>query len=197
MNTSDNRCTRPFASRWVIAACLALSTIWLAQLYFRQKSEFLALREEAALARVEVQALQNQLQAGSILASQRLTDLQEQAATTGDLARLKIARLVPQPGNASQASAIVVWDPVRQEGVLAVEKLPAAASDQDYQLWIIDPQYPHPINAGSFGVDPQTGGARIVFHPVQPIATAAKFAVRCERKGGSPGPEGPFVLLSE
>jgi anti-sigma-K factor RskA len=188
----EDRRVTPFAPLawfpWAIAACLALTSAWLAQLYFSQKSESIAQHEQAALAQMEIQSVQNQLEVEQILASRQLADLQ---------AQLQIAKLVSLLGHSPQARAIAVWDQATQQGVLTVEKLPALAADQDYQLWVIDPKYPDPVSGGVFTVDARTGTAHIAFHPGQLIATAAKFAVSCERKGGRPKPEGPIVLLSE
>jgi len=182
---------------WAVAACLALTSAWLAQLYFSQKSESIAQHEQAALAQMEIQSMQNQIEGEHILASRQLADLQAQIKANGDLSHLEIAKLVSLLGHSPQARAIAVWDQATQQGVLTVEKLPALAADQDYQLWVIDPKYPDPVSGGVFTVDAQTGTARLAFHPGQLIATAAKFAVSCERKGGRPKPEGPIVLLSE
>jgi anti-sigma-K factor RskA len=182
---------------WAIAACLALTSAWLTQLYFTQKSESIAQHEQATLAQLEIQSVQNQLEVEHILASRQLADLQEQIKTNSDPSHLEIAKLVSLLGNSSQAHAIAVWNQATQQGVLTVEKLPALAADQDYQLWVIDPKYPDPVSGGVFTVDARTGTARLAFHPGQLIATAAKFAVSCERKGGRPKPEGPIVLLSE
>ena len=99
-------------------------------------------------------------------------------------------------GNSPAALAVAVWDPTREEGVLAVSRLPALASEKDYQLWVIDNQYPSPVSGGVFVVDPATGEARIVFRADKPVHSIAKFAVSLERKGGVPKPEGPIVLLS-
>ncbi|HWZ95393.1 MAG TPA: anti-sigma factor [Opitutaceae bacterium] len=199
-SAEDQRIT-PFAPPawipWALAACLALTAAWLAQLYFTQKSESIALREQAALALMESQSVQNQLEAEHILASRQLADLQEQIKTNNDPSHLEITKLVSLLGHSSQARAIAVWNQATQQGVLTVEKLPALAGDQDYQLWVIDPKYPDPVSGGVFTVDAHTGTARIAFHPGQLIATAAKFAVSCERKGGRPKPEGPIVLLSD
>jgi anti-sigma-K factor RskA len=78
-----------------------------------------------------------------------------------------------------------------------VEKLPALAEDKDYQLWLVDPQYPTPVDGGTFTVDPATGDARVTFKANKPIRSVAKFAVSLEKKGGVPKAEGPMVLLSQ
>ncbi len=79
----------------------------------------------------------------------------------------------------------------------AIAELPALASEKDYQLWVIDKQYPSPVNAGVFVVDPVTGEAHIVFKADKHVDSIAKFAVSLERKGGVAKAEGPIVLLSQ
>ncbi len=115
----------------------------------------------------------------------------------GELAGLKITALASLLNNSPKALAVAVWDPKKQEGVLKVEKLPALLPSQDYQLWVVDPQYPNPVDGGVFTVDPETGEARIVIKARQPVAAVNAFAVTLERKGGVPKAEGPFVLLGK
>lgn len=115
----------------------------------------------------------------------------------GELAGLKITALASLLNNSPKALAVAVWDPKKQEGVLKVEKLPALLPSQDYQLWVVDPQYPNPVDGGVFTVDPETGEARIVIKAKQPVAAVNAFAVTLERKGGVPKAEGPFVLLGK
>lgn len=125
----------------------------------------------------------------------RLTDLDRQLRTQGDLANFKIATLTSLAGNSAQALAVAVWNPASQQGILTVQKLPALAPDKDYQLWIVDPQYPAPVDGGVFTVDPVTGENRMNFRSRQNVATAAKFAISLERKGGVPKAEGPILML--
>ena len=129
--------------------------------------------------------------------SRQVAELSTRLKDEGDLAHFKIATLASMLGNSPAAVAVAVWDPARAQGVLAVSKLPALASEKDYQLWVIDKQYPSPVSAGVFVVDPVSGEAHIVFRADKPVGTIAKFAVSLERKGGSPSPEGPIVLVSE
>jgi len=68
-----------------------------------------------------------------------------------------------------------------------VQNLKPLPADRDYQLWVIDPKYATPVSAGVFQVDGQ-GGGRINFKPDKNIATAGKFAVTLEPKGGLPTP---------
>jgi hypothetical protein len=82
--------------------------------------------------------------------------------------------------------------------VLTVDKLPALGADQDYQLWVVDPQYANPVDGGVFTVDPQSGAARVISSPATSRwPRSPRFAVTLERKGGVPKAEGPFVLLGK
>lgn len=111
------------------------------------------------------------------------------------LAQMKIATLSSQVATAPQGTAVIAWDGEKQQGILDVRNLPLPAGDLDYQLWVIDPRYPEPVDAGVFHV--QNGSVRLVFRPVQAISSPDKFAVSLERKGGSPRHSGPIVLLSQ
>ncbi|MEO7598311.1 MAG: anti-sigma factor [Opitutus sp.] len=124
-------------------------------------------------------------------------ELETRLRSEGDLAQFKIATLASMAGNSPQALAVAVWNPKTQQGILRVEKLPALASDKDYQLWLIDPAYPAPVDGGVFTVDPATGHAQVNFKPNQKVNNAAKFAVSLERKGGVPKAEGPILLLGD
>ncbi len=130
-------------------------------------------------------------------AKERIARLTSDLKTQGDLANLQITALASMLKDAPKALAAAVWDPVKQEGVLKVEKLPALLANQDYQLWVVDPQYPNPVDGGVFTVDPVSGEARMVFKARQPISAVNAFAVTRERKGGVPKAEGPFVLLGK
>jgi anti-sigma-K factor RskA len=90
-----------------------------------------------------------------------------------------------------------VWNPNRQEGVLVASKLPLLQPDKDYQLWVIDPQYPTAVNGGVFGVDPDTVETRVNFKPDKSVTLAQSFVVSLERKGGAPKAEGPTMLISD
>ena len=81
--------------------------------------------------------------------------------------------------------------------MLKVSQLAMPASDKDYQLWLIDPQYKSPVSAGIFAMDPATGEAHVKFKTDKAIDTIAKFAISLEAKGGMPEPHGPIVMLSQ
>jgi anti-sigma-K factor RskA len=194
----------PLWVAWAAAACFAILCAWVGQLYVGSRFEAATLRDQQALADFQLRSARNQLEAERIIASHQLSSMTEQLATLdrqlkaeGDLAKFKISTLVSLAGNTPQALAVAVWNPAKQEGVLSVEKLPALAADKDYQLWLVDPQYPIPVDGGVFTVDPATGEAHITFKANKPIKNVAKFAVSLERKGGVPKAEGPMVLLSQ
>jgi anti-sigma-K factor RskA len=174
---------------WAAAACFALATAYFGSHYFTARTEATLLRNDAEFARTESQSLQQRIEAERILNSNYIAQLQK----SGDVANLKIAKLADLLGNSPQAVAIAVWNPLSQEGVLTVEKLPLLQSDQDYQLWVIDPAYKDPVSGGVFTVD-EKGVARVSFRPSQSIKTAATFAISRERKGGSSStPQGPVI----
>jgi anti-sigma-K factor RskA len=113
----------------------------------------------------------------------------------GAVDSLQIAVMSSMLQGAPDARAVCVWNDERQEGLLAVENLPALAADQDYQLWVIDPKYPIPVDGGVFNTTSE-GSVRFTFQPGLPVEQANVFAVSLERKGGVPKAEGPMVLIS-
>lgn len=187
---------------WAAAACFFFSTVFFAGKSFNVRGQLQSVLEAERVARLEAGTLKNLLEAERILSrgqldrlasSERLVaDLRNQA----DVARLKIAALSSLVGGSPEARAIAVWNQDRQEGVLLVSKLPALQPDKDYQLWVIDPQYPIPVDGGVFTVDATTGEARMTFKPDKAVASAQTFAVSLERKGGVPKAEGPMMLIS-
>jgi len=205
---------------WGLAASFALVAAWFVQRSFSTHLELDNAQNTIAFEQAGAKSLQNQLEAERLIASRQANDLKTFLAelnearqalasersraasqlaalqTRYDLANFKVARLASLLGNSPESAAIAVWNPQTQEGLLTVEKLPALSSNQDYQLWVIDPQYMNPVDGGVFTVDAATGIGRLEFRPRQPVAQATKFAISRERKGGVPKAEGPIVLLS-
>jgi anti-sigma-K factor RskA len=106
---------------------------------------------------------------------------------TNQLASLRIAMLNSLLADSPKAVAVSLWDNDQQKGVFVVQNLKPLPTDKDYQLWVMDPKYPTPVSAGVFQVDAQ-GNVRIQFTAGKPIASADKFAVTMEPKGGLPTP---------
>jgi hypothetical protein len=198
------------------ALALAAANVWLGQT--RALSRATLAETELSLVSAELRGLRQQLEAERLLAAaqtqawrvatQEADTLRGEVEENRDaylariaslqadrrLAELRIASLRSLAAQAPQASAIAIWDPALQRGLLRVSGLPALTPDHDYQLWVIDPQYPRPLDGGVFAVDPATGEARFLFRAELPVKEATQFAISLERKGGVPVAEGPMVL---
>ncbi len=181
---------------WAVAAALAVAATWFARENLALKNENATLRNERQLAEVAYQMAQNQLTERSLLAEKMITDLGAQLRRADDLSRLKVTALASLAGNTKEAQVIAVWNPEQQTGLLTMEKLPAIADTQDYQIWIVDPAYKDPVNGGVFHVGAD-GKIALGFKPDQPVKQAAAFAISLEKKGGVPKAEGPIVLLGK
>lgn len=181
---------------WAVAAALAVAVTWFASQNLALRHENLTLRSERQLAEVAYKMAQNQLSERSLIAEKMIAELGNQLRQSEDLTRLKVTALASLAGNTKEAQAIAVWNPEQQSGLLTIEKLPAIADTQDYQIWIVDPAYPNPVNGGVFHVGAD-GKVALGFKPDQPVAQAAAFAISLEKKGGVPKAEGPIVLLGK
>jgi anti-sigma-K factor RskA len=177
---------RPWIA-WAIAAGLAVVSLGL-------------LWQSASLrSQLSAQARRiNELAASAELARAESSELRAAVAKLREsnrLASFRIALLDSLLATAPNAIAVSVWDNERQDGVFIVRNLKPLPSDKDYQLWIIDPKYPSPVDAGVFQVDAK-GGGREDFRAKLPIQTANQFAVTIERKGGSPVPNIKATVLA-
>jgi anti-sigma-K factor RskA len=112
------------------------------------------------------------------------------------LSRIRIAALQSQVDAYAKTSAVVVWNPDQQNGVLQFERLPALPANQDYQMWVIDPKQPQPVSAGLIpkSTDQER---RITFSPTKSVSGTPKFAVSIEPAGGSVAPRGQIVLVGQ
>jgi anti-sigma-K factor RskA len=116
-------------------------------------------------------------------------------ADRDNLAEVRVATLTSMIKDAPNSVASVAWDGEKQRGILKVSNMPALSDDQDYQLWVVDPDYEHPVNGGVFQVE--KGTARAEFAPDQHVTQATKFAISIEKKGGVPVAKGPIVMLGQ
>lgn len=181
---------------WAAAACLALSTGWFALRSTSLDAANRTLDAQRELAETAYRMAQSQLAERSLLAEQMIADLGQRLQRADDLGRLRVMSLASLQQERADSRAVAVWDQDRQAGLLTVEKLPAVAEDKDYQIWVIDPQYPIPVDGGVFKPDAD-GRATLTFKGDKPIAAATAFAISLERKGGVPKAEGPLVLLGK
>jgi anti-sigma-K factor RskA len=164
---------------WALAACLAFFC------------GVLAVRDNSLTTRVgELDRMATALQNTTNDLQQTIAQLRE----TNQLANMRIAMLGSLLSDQPKAVAVSLWDEKNQNGVFVVENLKPLPQGKDYQLWVIDPQYGAPVDAGVFQVDAD-GKVRFQFKAKQSIKTANKFAVTEEQKGGSATPKGQMVLV--
>ena len=172
---------------WAVAAAMALLSL---AFYWQSAS----LRTQLAAQAGHI----NELMASAELARAESADLRQTVAKLREsnrLASFRIALLDSLLAAAPKTIAVSVWDNERQDGVFIVRNLKPLPSDKDYQLWIIDPKYPSPVDAGVFQVDAK-GNVREDFRAKLPIQTANQFAVTIERKGGAAVPNTKEMVLA-
>jgi len=140
----------------------------------------------------------NELMVSAQLARSETDDLRQAVAKLREsnrVANFRIALLDSLLAAAPRTVAVSVWDNDRQDGVFIVRNLAQLPSDKDYQLWIIDPRYPSPVDAGVFKVDAK-GNGRADFRAKLPIQSANQFAVTIEHKGGAAVPNTKAIVLA-
>ncbi|HEX2791144.1 MAG TPA: anti-sigma factor [Steroidobacteraceae bacterium] len=172
---------------WAVAAAMALVS-----LAFFWQSASLRSQLTAQAGRI------NELAASAELARAESADLRQTVAKLREsnrLASFRIALLDSLLAAAPRTIAVSVWDNERQDGVFIVRNLKPLPSDKDYQLWIIDPKYPSPVDAGVFQVDAK-GNVKQDFRAKLPIQTANQFAVTIEQKGGAAVPNTKAMVLA-
>ena len=108
--------------------------------------------------------------------------------------QLQIATLQSKVWEYRKSEMLVVWDQKRNQGVVVLDKMPKVHSDQDYQLWVVDPSKPDPVSAGVVTVDSK-GAVKTTFKPVEAVTGEAKFALSIEKKGGVSKSEGQLLMV--
>jgi anti-sigma-K factor RskA len=172
---------------WAVAAAMALVSLG----FYWQSA---GLRAQLAAQAGHI----NELMASAELARSESADLRQTVAKLREsnrLASFRIALLDSLLAASPKTIAVSVWDNERQDGVFIVRNLKPLPSDKDYQLWIIDPKYPSPVDAGVFQVDSK-GNVHEDFRAKLPIQTANQFAVTIERKGGAAVPNTKEMVLA-
>lgn len=87
----------------------------------------------------------------------------------------------------------LVYEPDSDLAVLSVRGLEKLPTDQDYQVWLIEPDQ-NRINGGVFKPDSPEGYISFVIHSPKAMDSFIGIGVTIEPAGGSPGPTGPRVL---
>ncbi len=152
---------------WALAASLAIASVWL----WRQQE---VLREKL-----------NQTTASLM-----------QISKENHLAGLHIASLEGQLEQYKGTRAVVVWDAKSRQGQIHLTNLPDPGAGKDYQLWVVDPAYKNPVNAGLILRAPD-GSAKVGFEPDQKVDDASAFAISLEKTGGVEVAQGPIVFLGK
>lgn len=83
---------------------------------------------------------------------------------------------------ASQASALVYWNPKNSDVYLQIENLPQPPAGKQYQLWAVDTEDKY-MDAGMI-----TNLENSVISPMRKITNARSFAISLEPEGGSSQP---------
>jgi anti-sigma-K factor RskA len=132
------------------------------------------------------------LQAGLILLLDQRLDSLHAPTHRDSFAGMQLVDLVPQ-GDHGAAKVMVAWNPKTSSGMLSMDRMPDPPPGRDYQLWVIDPSKPAPVNAGVLprGVASHPFIAGDVRMPGRP-----GFAVSLERAGGSPTPTPDGILFA-
>lgn len=208
---------------WALAAALAVASVWLWNERVQLTKQFAALSKviipvtPAANGKTESRSLEDELKSlrddfeakKTALSTEveslrkreteantrivQLTTETEALKKRDALAQVQIATLQSSVWEYRKSVVVVVWDDEKHQGVLKLEKMPPVETGKDYQLWVVDPKKPQPVNAGVVQVDSK-GFAKIDFKPVDAVSGAAKFVLSVEKKGGVPKNEGQIVL---
>lgn len=193
------------ATRWVpwaLAASLAVTTglLFVTRAKLEQRIADLQSERDAAARQVAILEKREADSTARIAGFER-----EREKMTAEIARLEqrdtlsqmqIATLSSKVEEAPKATAFVIWDAKNQRGVLTAVDVPPNAADHDYQLWVVDPKYQVPVDAGVFSVK-NGETTKVLFKPKSPVTSADAFAVSLERKGGVPKAEGPMILVGK
>jgi anti-sigma-K factor RskA len=185
-----SRARRPAVSSWLpwaLAAGLAVISVG-----FLLQTTKLKMQLTAQIRRVEELNMRLTLERSE---NGELRHVVAKLRENNQLAAVRIALLDSMVKTDPKAVAVSVWDNERQNGVFIVRNLRPAPVNKDYQLWVIDPKYPSPVDAGVFQVD-EKGDVHQEFHAKLPIDKANQFAVTLEKKGGADVPDTKAMVLA-
>lgn len=131
------------------------------------------------------------------------------AAEVPDLAAQR-AQLVAEAGDVVTAewagaeagydgvSGDVVWSTARQAGFMRLRGLPAnRPTEQQYQLWIVDPaRDAEPVDGGVFDIPAGTGEVLVPIDAKLAVGSPTVFAITLEQPGGVVVSEGPLLVVA-
>ncbi len=85
------------------------------------------------------------------------------------------------------ARVLVGWDGNQHRGSIALQDFPPTPAGHDYQLWVLDPNAPAPVNAGVLT-------AARTFADTTCSMPRPGFAISLEPAGGSTSLTGPILF---
>jgi anti-sigma-K factor RskA len=178
-----------------LAACLVLALGFALYQNHVARDELKDGAAKAALFAKTIDGMNRELAQFRSASETQLKQIAELQARDS-LARMRIATLAAQVDTYQRAGVVVVWDDLKQQGLAKLVNLPKPAAGKDYQLWIVDPKYPNPVNGGILTVTDEAGTVAS-FKPDQPVTSATAFAISVEKTGGVPKAEGPIVFVGK
>jgi len=130
------------------------------------------------------------LQAGLILLLDARLDALH--ARHDPLSGVELVDLVPQ-GDHGAAKVMVAWNAKTSTGMVSMDKMPDPPPGHSYQLWVIDPSKPTPVNAGV--IPPGAVSRHFIAGAVQ-MPGRPGFAVSLENAGGTSGSTPGEILFA-
>ncbi len=111
---------------------------------------------------------------------------------------ITVAWAPPTVEGYEEVTGDVVWSDAEQRGYMRLKGLPAIAdSDDQYQLWIVDPEVDtHPVDGGVFDMPVGAGEAVIPIDSKLAVDNPAVFAITREKKGGVVVSAGPLLVIA-
>jgi anti-sigma-K factor RskA len=127
-----------------------------------------------------------------LLLDSRLDSIRMAPVTrTNPFSGVQLVDLAPQ-GDHGDAKIMVAWNPKTRCGMVSMDDMPPPPAGSDYQLWVLDPSQPAPVNAG---VVPR--GATSQHFTVDGVHMPRPgFAVSLEPAGGRPEPTSGEILFA-
>lgn len=91
----------------------------------------------------------------------------------------------------------VIWSDEAQMGYMKLVGMPVNdATQEQFQLWIVDEEQKHPVDGGVFDVAVEGGEVIIPIDAKLPVDDPTTFVITTEKPGGVPVSAGPFQVVA-
>jgi anti-sigma-K factor RskA len=159
------------------------------------KEQLTAAQQDVAQARDAAEAAKSALAELQTSAGQAQADVTRLQTELGVLSQADV-RSATLPANSDEfenGAVTVFFAPKSRSALITVANLPALASDQDYQVWLIRDGVPLPSSVFDTAV---TGDGRLIVTSDEPFEAYQSVGITVEPAGGrpTPNPEGPIFL---